>query len=105
MTTVRNQCREFRLTIISKVFFFWSSKPQRFCQVGCWPSFGQAVAPSWQIPHWDSVSLADAVCCASIIFFFLALWAFSEAGEMAVGSALSFYFFGHAIDVREGPVK
>lgn len=86
-----------------KSISFWSSKPQGVCQVGCWPSFGQAVAATWQIPHWDSVSLADAVCCASM-FIFSALWAFSEAGEMAVGSALS-YFFGHAIDVREGPVK
>lgn len=103
MTTVRNQCREFRLTIISKVFLSGLQNHRVFAKLDAGHPLVRLWLPLGRFP--TGIQFPWLMLFVVLVsFFFLALWAFSEAGEMAVGSALS-YFFGHAVDVREGPVK
>lgn len=105
MVAVRNQCRECKLLIISKVFLSGLHNHRGFAKLDAGhPLVRLWLPPSWQITHRDSVSLADVVCCVPTISA-PPPWAFSKAGEMVVGSTSLFSSFGYAIDVRKGPVK
>lgn len=88
-----------------KSISFWSSKPHRvFAKLDAGHPLVRLWLPLGRFP--TGIQFPWLMLFVVLVsFFFSALWAFSEAGEMAVGSVLSFYFFGHAVDVREGPVK
>lgn len=68
VVAVRNQCRECKLLIISKVFLSGLHNHRGFAKLDAGhPLVRLWLPPSWQITHRDSVSLADVVCCVPTI--------------------------------------